>query len=232
MRLILASVCALFLLSGCGRAPSESKTAAIQTSQRGGPSLPRTETPTAPNSEPKAGTKTDPGPAAKQEPPSDRSGPTFSTDDPQQTLAWLIRSAAKVRATPPGDQAALDREWQNFKSTLKSATGRTIRWEVPVRSVSVKQMRPVGVVADIVKSDADPACTGLRLKPDQQPTGFTTYILKLPTKSAPSTLRSGSRVLVTGTVARIETTLHKSRPDAPAYSFSIRLAEYSLTPVD
>src|SRR5438445_3990017 len=103
MRSVLISACAFLLLSGCGRNSSDPPQATINPSQ-GGTNPQKKETPPTGN----------PGAGTKQEGPSVAAGPGFDADDPQQTLRWLIRSAAKLRTTPPGDQAALDREWADY----------------------------------------------------------------------------------------------------------------------
>ena len=213
MRSILVSACALLLLSGCGRNSSDPPQAATNPSPDG-TNPQKKETPAVGN----------PG-AAKQANPPTAAGPGFDADDPQQTLRWLIRSAAKLRATPPGDKAALDREWADYTQAVKSADGQKIRWQL-----AVDQVTPEGVITETVKSPDDPACRGLRLKPDKQPADFERFILELPAAGRAG-LRSGGRVLVTGTVAQIETDLSKSRPDAPTYGFKVRLTDYSVSPV-
>jgi hypothetical protein len=216
MRSILVSVCALLLLSGCGRNSSDPPQAATNPSQGG----------TDPQKKEPPG-KGNPGAGTKQENPGNAAGPGFSADDPQQTLGWLIRSAAKLRATAPGDQAALDREWAAYRQAIKSASGQKIRWELLVDQVPPKE---TGIIAETVKSPADPACRGLRLMPHQQTDGFTTFILEVPAAER-SGLRPGGRVQVTGVVAQIDTDLNKSRPNAPTYGFNVRLAKYAVSPV-
>src|SRR5262245_57452486 len=158
MRPILVSACALLLLSGCGRNSSDTPQAAGKSSQGGAE-------PQAKKQPPPAGNQgTDPGPGAKQGSPPVAAGPGFDADDPQKTLNWLIRSAAKLRATPPADQAAVDRAWADYAQAVKAADGRKIRWELMADTVT-----PEGVVTQPVKSPLDPACRGLRLKPDRQP---------------------------------------------------------------
>jgi hypothetical protein len=216
MRAVLTFACALVLLSGCGRNSSDSPQAATNPSKDGT------------NPQQKGAPHTgDPGAGTKQGNPADAAGPGFSASDPQQTLGWLIRSAAKLRATAPGDQAALDREWAAYTQAVKAASGQKIRWELLVDQAPPKE---TGVITETVKSPADPACRGLRLMPDQQPAGFTTFILEVPAAERAG-LRPGSRVLVSGVVAQIDTDLGKSHPNAPTYVFHVRLRDYTVSPV-
>jgi hypothetical protein len=214
MRSALVAACTLLTLSGCGRNSADPPQAAMNSSP-GGTSSQKPETPPA----------GDPGAGAKPETPPVAAGPGFDVDDPQQTLRWLIRSAAKLRATPPGDAAALDKEWAGFDKTVQAASGRKIHWQL-----TVEQVLAEGITTEPVKTPNDPACRGLRLKPDQQPAGFATFILELPA-AARAGLRPGSRVLVTGVVARIETGLSKAHPNAPDYDFGVRLRDYTVSPL-
>jgi hypothetical protein len=216
MRSVLTFACALLLLSGCGRNSSDPPQAAKNPSQ--GTTNPQQK------GTPHTG---DPGAGTKQDNPANAAGPGFSADDPQQTLGWLIRSAAKLRAAAPGDRAALDREWAAYTQAVKAAAGQKIRWELLVDQVPPKE---TGVITETVKSPADPACRGLRLMPDQQPAGFTTFILEVPAAERAG-LRPGSRVQVSGVVARIDTDPDRLRPNAPTYGFHVRLRDYAVSPV-
>src|SRR5690348_1636343 len=81
MRSILASTCALLLLSGCGRSSSESPPAAINSSPSGTASQSGKEKPNTTSTQPNPDKKTNVA-AAKHEAPSIPDGRPFSENDP------------------------------------------------------------------------------------------------------------------------------------------------------
>jgi hypothetical protein len=224
MRSVVVCACALFLLCGCGRDSQEPPKAALN-------SAPGATNP-APQQENSSATNTGQNPKnpqtaqAKPQVPPTAGGPQFAPDSPEQTLRWLIRSAAPVRAAPRGDMAALESAWKGYTRAVKAANGRKIRWEMRVKDVD-----EAGAVMGTVRDPASPDCGGLRVKPAQQPDdGVECFVLEVPGGPKAAGLSPGTRALVTGEVTRIDTTLRKSRPHDP-YEFGVRLKDYTVTPL-
>jgi hypothetical protein len=222
MRYLLVSACALLLLSGCGRNPADTPQAAITPG--------RAKTP--PEGKQKGPSPSDKGkgvqtPQGKQPGGTQGEPRAFDSADARKTLDGLIRDFAKVRATRPDDPNALERKWGDFAHALKAAQKQKVTWTVPLYSVEAK-----GVVADWVKSDADPACKGLRVLPDRQPADFVRLLLEVPGGVMPGQFRSGDPVIITGVVERIEMDVPgKSSAHAKSYGFHVRLSDFHISPM-
>ena len=226
MRSFVVSACALLMLSGCGGNAQGPPQAAINSSPNG--TNPQTNKERPPDDPQTGGAKnTNANSQTKPSDPPNAGGPGFAPDDPEQTLRWLIRTAAKVRATPPADKAALDRAWADYTHALKTAHGQKIRWELQVRDVN-----KAGVSMEEVKAAGNADCRGLRVKPAQQPDdGIETFILRVPDGPQAAGLSRGTRALVSGVITQIDSTLRQEQPQVTPYEFAIRLADYTVTPV-
>jgi hypothetical protein len=167
-----------------------------------------------------------PEPDAKQTGAVEKAGSGLDAGDAERTLAWLIQTYAKVRATQPSNKQALDKAWDNFTQDVKAVANQKVSWTVPLYTVT-----PDGIVTDWVKSKEDVACRGLRIIPDHQPSGFVSLTLKVPDAQASGQFRSVGRVLVSGVVEKIEVSPGKARAQAQPYEFHVRLSNYSVSPV-
>ncbi len=227
MRYALVPACALLLLPGCGRNASEPPQAAITP---GGDKKDPAGNPDGPSAADagrgSGGDKAAQGSGVKQASGTPTAAGPLNLDDPRQTLDWLIRQFAKVRATAPKDQNALEQAWADFAKAARAAEKRKVQWTVPVYAVEAK-----GVVANWVKSDADPACDGLRVIPDRQPPDRVVLLLQTPDAAKAGQFRSGGAVVVSGVVERIEPAgPGKSAARAKNYGFHVRLSDYRVSP--
>jgi hypothetical protein len=228
MRSLVVSACALFIVCGCGRDSQEPPKAALNSPPGATNSTPQTEkSPGANSGTNPANSQIVPAAAqAKQGSPT-ASGPQFAADSPEQTLRWLIRSAAKVRAAPRGEKSAVESAWKEYTRALKTANGRKIHWEMRVKDVN-----EAGAAMETVRDPASADCGGLRVKPAQQPDdGVECFVLEVPGGPKAAGLSPGTRALVTGVVTRIDSTLRKSRPHITPYEFGVRLKDYTVTPL-
>jgi hypothetical protein len=225
MRWLLAAAWALLILSGCGRNAADPPTASLKGGKDGvNPEANKKNNPERKNDTAAPEVKKAVASAPKKEGVPVVLGAGFDPDDARRTLHWLTASLAKVRALPPDDAAALDREWESYTRALKAADKQKIRWVLPVESVTAE-----GVLLETLTSPDDPACNGMRLKPHKQPVGYTSFILEAPAARR-SALRPGERVTVTGVVEAIETEPGRRHYNARHYGFNVRLSGIALAP--